>query len=166
MTSSDSSVPHFSGFRRTTLFHRLRGRLSRDRQRSQLFRSALSTHPILYTPSPIPGFKWLVHPPGSLAFVPILRTQRDHFRPCSPSIPAWLTLTRLVKVHLRYGLCSCARPRSGSGATFIRRCSCVSVALHTYAIATQSTNLLLRQDFHLQETERFNSSLKMGYPRR
>jgi hypothetical protein len=73
--------------------------------------------------------------------------------PRSPSMTAWLTFTRLVKVHLRYGLCNCARPRTGSGATFVRRCSRVSVALNTYAIATQSTNLLLRQDFHLQETE-------------
>ena len=42
---------------------------------------------------------------------------------------------------------------SRSGATFIRRCSRVSVALHAYAIATQATNQLLWQDSHLQETE-------------
>ncbi len=42
------------------------------------------------------------------------------------------------EVHLRYGLCSCARPRSGSGATFFRRCSHVS-------------------DFHLQETEQLSN---------
>src|SRR5216684_1511042 len=59
------------------------------------------------------------------------------------------------EVHLRYGLCSCARPRSG--ATFFRRCSHVSVALHAYAIATQATSLLLWQDFHLQETEQLSN---------
>jgi 4-diphosphocytidyl-2C-methyl-D-erythritol kinase len=47
------------------------------------------------------------------------------------------------EVHLRYGLCSCARPRSGSGATFFRRCSRASVALDAYAIATQATSLFL-----------------------
>src|SRR5229473_4138068 len=61
------------------------------------------------------------------------------------------------EVHLRYGLCSCARPRSGSGATFFRRCSHVSVALHANSIATQATSLLLWQDFHLQETEQLSN---------
>jgi len=54
---------------------------------------------------------------------------------------------------LRYGLYACAHPLSRSGATFIRRCSRASVTLHTYAIATQATNQLLWQDFHLQVTE-------------
>ncbi len=57
------------------------------------------------------------------------------------------------EVHLRYGLCACALPRSGSRATFVRRCSRVSVTFHAYAIATQATNQLLRQDFHLQDPE-------------
>jgi len=54
---------------------------------------------------------------------------------------------------LRYGLYACARPRSGSGATLIRHCSHVSVAIHVYAVATQATNRLLWQDSHLQVTE-------------
>jgi hypothetical protein len=47
------------------------------------------------------------------------------------------------EIHLRYGLYACARPRSGSGATFIRRCFRASVAIHAYVIATQATNQLL-----------------------
>lgn len=54
---------------------------------------------------------------------------------------------------MRYGLYACAHPLSGSGATFVRHCSHVSVTLHAYAIATQATNRFLWQDSHLQETE-------------
>lgn len=57
---------------------------------------------------------------------------------------------------MRYGLYACAHPLARSGVTFIRRCSRISVALHTYAIATQATNRLLRQDSHLQETEQLS----------
>lgn len=54
---------------------------------------------------------------------------------------------------MRYGLYACAYPLARSGVTFIRHCSHVSVAIHAYAIATQATNQLLWQDFHLQVTE-------------
>jgi hypothetical protein len=61
---------------------------------------------------------------------------------------------------LRYGLYACAHPPSRSRVTFIRRCSRVSVAIHAYAIATQATNQLLRQDSHLQETEQLFEPLR------
>jgi hypothetical protein len=57
---------------------------------------------------------------------------------------------------LHYGLYACARPLSGSGATFVRRCSRMLVALHTYAIATQATNRFLWQDSHLLVTEQLS----------
>jgi hypothetical protein len=63
---------------------------------------------------------------------------------------------------LRYGLHACARPLARSGATFIRRCSHAKVTLNVYAIATQATNRLLRQDSHLQETEQLFSPLRDG----
>ena len=66
---------------------------------------------------------------------------------------------------MRYGLYACAHPRTGSGATFVRRCSRVSVTLNAYAIATQATNRLLRQDFHLREVEQLSmrSELLRGF---
>src|SRR6185437_15403743 len=84
-------------FSAVALYSRLHGRLNRDEQRSRSFRSALSTHPILYTPNSDPGFTWFIHPPKSAAFVPVLRTRRNHPTPCSPSITARLTFTRLIR---------------------------------------------------------------------
>jgi len=55
-----------------------------------LFRSVLSAHPILYTPGSASGFEWLVHPPGALAFVPVLETRRDHLHHALPaSLHGW-----------------------------------------------------------------------------
>lgn len=95
----------------------------------------------------------------SLVFAPILKARRNHPTPHSPSIAVRLKFTRLMKVHFRYGLYACGHPRSGSGATFIRRCFRVSVTIHTYAIATQSTNLLLWQDSHLLGTDRLSQRI-------
>src|SRR5262249_45064838 len=64
---------------------------------SRLFRSALYIHPILYTPSSYPGFEWFVHPPEITAFVPVLKTRRNHPTPRSPSISARLKFTRLMR---------------------------------------------------------------------
>jgi len=48
----------------------------------------------------------------------------------------------------------------GQGPRFIRHCFRVSVTIHAYAIATQATNQLLWQDFHLQETEQQSNRSK------
>jgi hypothetical protein len=141
----------FRRFSVVALYLRLRGGLNRDEERSRLFRSVLCEHPALYTPSPVLDFARLVIHREPLAFAPILNARRDHRTPDSPSIAVRLKFTRLVKVHFRYGLHACARPPSGSGATFVRRCSRASVTFHAYAIATQLTNRVLRQDSHLQE---------------
>lgn len=139
------------------LYLQLRGGLDRDGKRSRLFRSALSTHPILYTPSPDRGFIRLVHPPRSTGLRP---HSKDSARPPYTVLSQHCRTAEVYeacKVHLRYGLCVRARPRSGSGATFIRRCFRVSVTFHTYAIATQATNLFLRQDSRLLETEQLSN---------
>lgn len=55
---------------------------------------------------------------------------------------------------------TCAHPRSGFGTTSIGRCSRGSVTIRAYAIATQLTNQLLRQDPHLQETDQLFRPLR------
>lgn len=72
-------------------------------------------HPILNTPSSCHGFAWLLIHHDALAFVPVLETRRNHPTPHSPSMNVWLTFTRLVQVHFRYGLHTCALPLSGVG---------------------------------------------------
>ena len=115
-----------------------------------------------------------VHTSHSLypEFLPWLRlvrsSTRDHgLRPHSKDSaePPYTALSQHIcaaeiyeayEIHSRYGLYACARPLSGSGATFIRRCSRASVTIHAYVIATQATNRLLWQDFHLQDAERLS----------
>ena len=47
-----------------------------------------------------PGFERFVHPPEIAAFVPVLRTRRNHPIPCSPSMTARLKFTRLNRGSL------------------------------------------------------------------
>ena len=79
--------PTFLRISVVALYLRLRGGLGRDGARSRLFRSVLSAHPILYTPGSAPGFVRLVHPPGALAFVPVLETRRNHLHHALPASP-------------------------------------------------------------------------------
>gem|GEM_PF-6822179 len=161
MASSDSSIPHFSEFRRLPYIVDYVAGFLRRVEVSFVPLSAFCTfHP--HYPESHPWLHVVSNPPRTLAFVPFLQTRRDHPTPCSPSILAWLTVTRLVQVHFRYGLYIRARPRSGFGTTFIRCCFRVSVAIHTYTIATQPTNRLLWQDSHLQDTEQLIEPLKKG----
>src|SRR5262245_32086137 len=84
-----------------------------DPRRSGAFtRSTLRNPPgmVLRSGPHLLGFIWLIHPPKSAAFVPVLRTRRNHPTPCSPSVTELLTFTRLTWFTFVTG-CMFARPR-------------------------------------------------------
>jgi len=116
ITSSDSLAPLPSGFRCIPYTFSYAGVSSATGVRSPWFRSVLSAHPILYTPSPVTGFLWLVHPPATTGLRP---RSRDSARPPYTMLSqhhAWLTLTRLMRFTYVTG-CAVARTH-GLGPRF------------------------------------------------
>ncbi len=134
MTSSDSLSPHRSDFRRIPyVFTYAMVNPRRSKVSIVPLSSVHTSHP-LYPEFP----PWLRLVRSS--------TERRGLRPHSKDSaePPYTVLSQhdctadiyeAYEVHLRYGLYACAHPRSRSGATFIRRCSRVSVTFHAYAIA-------------------------------